>query len=248
MGHYPSPLATHMSESKKSRLAAHAQRWEEFANKDPYFYILTNNDFVYTTEEGQKRFFDTGEKTCECMLSAVKDLLPSCDQALEFGCGIGRLALPHAQRFREVIAVDISPTMLRRLSEIAERSQVRNIKPKLAGENWAPPGTVDYAYSLYVFQHISEYSVIEDAIKKVAICLRAEGVAQLQFDTRPSSLAYRIRNRVPDPLLPRTWRTAVRRIRRRPEQIRETLATRGLRIETEYKPSTREHTFIVRKI
>lgn len=91
---------------------------------------------------------------------------------LEFGCGIGRLALPHAQRFREVIAVDICPTMLTRLSEFAERNQLRNIKPKLVGEDWAPPGTVDYAYSLYVFQHIPEYSVIEDAIQKVATCLR----------------------------------------------------------------------------
>lgn len=236
-----------MSESKGSRLAAHAQRWGEFANKNPHFYILTNNGFDYSTEEGQKRFFDTGEETCKCMLSAVKDLLPSCDWALEFGCGVGRLVLPHAQRFRGVIAVDISPTMLSRLSEIAERNQVRNIKPKLAGEDWAPPGTVDYAYSLFVFQHIPWYSVIEDAIKKVAICLRAKGVAQLQFDTRPSGLAYRIRNRVPDPLLPRTWRTAIRRIRRRPEQIRETLATCGLLILRESKPSTREHTFIVRK-
>lgn len=236
-----------MAESKASRLAAHAQRWEEFANENPHFYILTNNDFDYSTEEGEKRFFDTGERTCKYMLSAVEDLLPSCDWALEFGCGIGRLALPHAQRFREVIAVDISPTMLSRLSEVAERNQVRNIKPKLAGEDWAPPGTVDYAYSLYVFQHIPEYSVIEDAIKKVAICLTAEGVAQLQFDTRPCSLAYRIRNRVPDFLLPRTWRTAIRCVRRRPEQIRETLATCGLLIWREWKPSTREHTFIVRK-
>jgi hypothetical protein len=61
-----------MSESKGSRLAAHAQHWGKFADKNPHFYIRTNNDFDYSTEEGQKRFFDTGEETCNACFPRLK--------------------------------------------------------------------------------------------------------------------------------------------------------------------------------
>ena len=41
-------------------------------------------------------------------------------------------------------------------------------------------------------------------------------MALLQFDTRRASLSYRLRNALPDPLLPRPWRRGIRRIRHPP--------------------------------
>ena len=108
-------------------------------------------------------------------------------------------------------------------------------------------GTVSYAYSFLVFQHIADFEIIDNYIKRIAGCLKENGIAQLQFDTRSKSLIYKIRNNLPDFLLPKNQRKGIRRIRRNPKMLRNAFHEYELQIEKEIKPGTATHTFVLKK-
>jgi cyclopropane fatty-acyl-phospholipid synthase-like methyltransferase len=167
--------------------------------------------------------------------------------ALEIGCGIGRLTLPVARRFDRVIAVDVAPTMLRRLSESCAARGVTNVEPALAGDAWHHRGVVDFAYSRIVFQHIADWDVIADYLRRIADCLADDGVLYAQFDTRPATALYRIKTALPDAVLPRTWRRGVRRIRRVAPRIVEVARTLALEPVLERGAGTFDTEFVFRR-
>ena len=45
-------------------------------------------------------------------------------RTLDFGCGVGRVAIPLARRFEHVVGLDVSPGMLTRAAEAAQRQGV----------------------------------------------------------------------------------------------------------------------------
>ena len=92
-------------------------RFDEFAAREPYFAILTAPRFLKAnlTPEHEREFFASGEMLVEWMFSVIEaGLSPQFApmSSLEYGCGIGRLALPLARRAGSVTAVDRSPVML----------------------------------------------------------------------------------------------------------------------------------------
>jgi cyclopropane fatty-acyl-phospholipid synthase-like methyltransferase len=133
--------------------------------------------------------------------------------ALEIGCGMGRLTLPHAAHFKEVVAVDISATMLKELNKKAEEEGLCNIQTFERQSSW-DNGPISYAYSYLVFQHIADLCEIKNYLEKIAGCLKKNGIAQFQFDTRAPDMPYRLRNYVPDALLPKNQKKGIRRLRR----------------------------------
>ena len=52
--------------------------------------------------------------------------------ALDYGCGVGRLTLPLAERCEHVYGVDVSPSMLREAARNAARMGLPNVE-------WVPP-------------------------------------------------------------------------------------------------------------
>jgi hypothetical protein len=108
-------------------------------------------------------------------------------------------------------------------------------------------GRIDFLYSLLVFQHIPEMAMIEGYLHVIGVLLAKNGIAFLQFDTRPESFAYQIKTRMPDLLLPRFWRKGIRRIRRYPEEIEKAVGKAGLEIAGELTPFTSYHRYILRK-
>lgn len=177
------------------------KKWEVFANDNAEYYVDTKI-LDYPVEERKERFFKSGQKFTSMTLGWVEDLLPDNKRALEIGAGVGRLTLPHANTFAEVIAVDISQTMLEKLNINAQDTHLDGIKTFLPEGEWDEQ-KVSYAYSYLVFQHIEDPEVIESYIKRIAGCLKNNGIAQLQFDTRPQSIWYKLRNIIPDFLLPK---------------------------------------------
>jgi cyclopropane fatty-acyl-phospholipid synthase-like methyltransferase len=90
---------------------------------------------------------------------------------VEIGCGIGRLAVPMARRFDEVVAVDIAPTMLDKLAEHARAAGVDNVHGFLDGQPWYARGPADLVYSLVAFQHIENWLEIVRYVARIAACL-----------------------------------------------------------------------------
>ena len=225
------------------------RQWQRFAEADPYLYILT------TMKRSDPRvFWQSGEQI------VTKELLPLVHEhavrpfvALEIGSGIGRIALPLSRHFREMIGVDIAAGMVTRATTFARDNTVQNVSfiPISGPEDFLRKvcysvGKCDLLYSLLVFQHIPDFPMIEGYLHVVRVLLHPQGIAYLQFDTRPQDLLYRLKTRLPDFLLPRFWRRGIRRIRRTPQKIEACIRRAGLEIVSELTPQTAYHRYVLR--
>jgi SAM-dependent methyltransferase len=225
-------------------------RWDQFARIDAYTYIMT-----HLPQGDREAFWQSGETVVSQELLPVihKNAVP-LGTALEIGCGVGRLAFPMAHCFEQVLGLDISGEMVRQATALTVEKNVVNARfftladyERHPGDFGLAEGSVDFAYSLIVFQHIADFRAIKNYIELVRFVLSPEGVAYLQFDTRPQGITYRLKNVLPDFLLPRFLRRGIRRIRRRVEELESSFADCGLSIIENLGPSTEYNRYVLRK-
>jgi len=132
--------------------------WEEVAQTDPYWGVLTSDQFLGTglDEDTERAFFASGEVHIAHVLDVIRqrlapDFAPT--SSLDYGCGVGRLLLPLAARAERVIGVDVSSSMMAKAAShlaAAGYPQVKLIKP----EQLATVEPVDLIHSTIVLQHI----------------------------------------------------------------------------------------------
>ena len=134
--------------------------WETFAQKDPYWAVLSSDDFRSENidDEALVRFFRSGENYIDHVFDAISKQLGRSFQparALDFGCGVGRLAIPLAARSAHVVGVDISETMLQLGRHHAEELNLANVE-FIRGDDTLSlvEGPFDFINSYIVLQHI----------------------------------------------------------------------------------------------
>jgi SAM-dependent methyltransferase len=230
------------AQPQESEMAHEHEKWEQFARENPDYYVYTPKVLASDTAEP---FFLHGERLVSRILADVGALLPGREAALELGCGTGRLAIYMSKHFASLTAVDVAPSMLSRLAQNCERFGINNVQTARALQPWEVL-PVDFLYSAQVFQHIEDFALIDAYLPRIARSLGRTGIGYLHFDTRPRTVAYRLRRVVPDPLLPRAWRRSIRRTRRNREDLMERLQFYGLEVIAEHDPNTDWHVFIVR--
>lgn len=218
--------------------------WERLARENAEFYIATW-DVDFSDPEAMARFFESGRSEAMTILEECAPWLRGRAAALEIGCGVGRLTIPMAREFREVLAIDIAPTMLERLRANCAREGITNVVPLLSNER-PPAKRVDLVYSRIVLQHIEHEGEVRRYLELVAAILEPDGIAHLHFDTRPAGIFYRARALVPDRFLRRTWRRGIRRVRRSRARVAALAAAAGLEIVKELRPCSAEHVFLLR--
>jgi len=76
------------------------------------------------------------------------------DSVLDFGCGVGRVTQAMAKLSRRAVGVDVSPTMLKRAADHAEKSGITNIEWQLSRDFVAACEAFDLVHSFLVFQHM----------------------------------------------------------------------------------------------
>jgi SAM-dependent methyltransferase len=184
--------------------------WEEFARREPYFAILTEERFLSDKldDDALREFFASGERDVE-FLSRFAN--PHLRDVLDFGCGAGRLTLAWAKRADHVVGYDAAPTMI----EIARKhaAGVSNVEyvTALGGE-------FDLICSLIVFQHIPVREG-EAIFARLLSMLRPGGVAMIELAfTRPGGAIKRFarRLRASSPLVHRIAQIVTRDRRRLP--------------------------------
>jgi len=220
-------------------------RWENFAREDAEYYVLTDIGRG-ADDDALQEFFATGEGEAARIMTRCDAHLGEHNLAIEIGCGVGRVAVPMSKRFKRIVGVDVAPTMLAKLRDNAERAGAA-VETKLVHEAWDEPDRADLVYSVLVFQHIPSLDTIASYLHRTARSLKLRGVGYLQFDTRPRTVPYRLRNTLPDAVLPGQWRRGLRRIRRDSEVVRRLLRDAGLAIVDEATPDSDAHVFVVRR-
>src|SRR5437870_4916423 len=89
--------------------------WEKFGRDDPYFGVLAEEKFTAgKIVDNRDDFFASGRSSVSQIIERFEKHFGALSRgrALDHGCGVGRLALPLAEHFDHVVALDISPSML----------------------------------------------------------------------------------------------------------------------------------------
>ncbi len=210
--------------------------WESFAQDAPYWYVDMAHD------GDMDRFWQEGRRTAHHLLEHARPHLQKTRRVVEIGCGVGRVLLPLAEHFDRAVGVDVAPTMRRLARKHAEERELplRVVEPSA---DWDDVGT-DLVVSHITFRHIDRWSVIDSYLRRTQGTLNSGGVAVLGFDTRPRSVLYRLRNALPNLLLPKAWRRGARGIRRPPAKIRSAMSEADLSIVDETDRRSANHTFV----
>jgi len=134
--------------------------WVQWGERDPYFAVITDPKYRNNqiTQAAKKEFFDTGSWHAAYVFDACRRFVDPAfapSRALDFGCGVGRVALPLAERVETVVGLDVSPAMLAEARRNAESRGVSNVEWQLSDDVLSTvQGRFDLVHSCITFQHI----------------------------------------------------------------------------------------------
>lgn len=189
--------------------------WNELAKQDPLWAVLTD-DSKKGNRWDPEQFFQTGRDEIAALMDDLAAFAPDLRRAdaLDFGCGVGRLTLALAPHFDRVVGIDIAPAML----ELAGAynpwgDRVRflvNASPDL---RVLDSGRFDLVYSRFVLQHMPS-RVAAGYLPELVRVLRPGGVLvfQLPSGAEPPVTGHPLKRRVPLPVV-RAYRRIKQRLR-----------------------------------
>ncbi len=133
--------------------------WKYFGKKNPYYGVLTDKKFLLESIDKTKKnaFFKSGQLYVHELIDKIQTYHPTMahKSMCDFGCGVGRLTLPFADYFDDVVGVDVSQEMLTEGEKAAFDAGKKNIR-------WVPSdddlsqldGPFNLVHSYIVLQHI----------------------------------------------------------------------------------------------
>lgn len=157
--------------------------WDARATKDAFYYIAS-----WRKDWDVSGFFKSGDEDYQRLVAPTLDrfgFAPAGKSMLELGCGAGRMTHAFASHFGHVTAVDVSMQMLNRAKQLFP--DVENISWKHANGadlNDTPGGSVDFAFSYLVLQHLPDESLVRGYIREMVRVLKVSGICLFQFNGR----------------------------------------------------------------
>lgn len=179
--------------------------WRKWGEIDPYFGVVSFDEFkAGRIADNRARFFDTGRREIEVVMNdiAMRYGDVARRRALDFGSGVGRLALPLAERYDDVVGVDISDAMIAEARENCVDAGVSNAQFVLSDDGLTRlAGAFDLVHSYIVLQHIPVGRGLALTAQMLSR-LAPGGVACLHYSlqrTLPPAreLVYALKHRVP---------------------------------------------------
>lgn len=157
--------------------------WNHLSRTNAFHYIKSTKnewqeeDFLSSGEQDVRELVDP------FLMRAGYD--PRDKTMLEIGCGVGRMSVAFARRFRRVEAADISAEMVAQAKERQQKLQIENIRFQVvSGQDLElySNESVDFCFSYIVFQHIPDISVILSYVREIGRVLKKGGVALFQVN------------------------------------------------------------------
>jgi SAM-dependent methyltransferase len=213
--------------------------WDRFARDDPWFFIASDRKHW-----DENDFFNTGRPVVE---QAVEWAGPNLERirALDFGCGLGRLAVHLAAPFETVDAIDLSEGMVEHARGLNLPENIRF--QSFDGERFPFAGrSFDFVFSYHVLQHVPDRALVSRYLKEVGRVLKDTGRAVLQFDSKSRGRLRSAALSLPDPLLPRNHRRFIRRYAIEPALLRRMVSSAGLETLDEHGVGTVEHFLLLK--
>lgn len=212
-----------MSGRPRTDMDAVRSTWERVGEDDPYWGVLSWEG----TEHGQwdlEAFFLEGEHEVEGFLEEAEalNLSPAFGDALDFGCGVGRLSRALGRRFTNVIGVDISRPMIEHAQRLHPPGGT-NCRFLVSAEQRLPfeAQSFDFVLTNLVLQHMPR-RLSENYVSEFIRVLRPDGLAIFQvpseLTTRSTSRHALVRTAMD--ALPSQWREEIFRRRAEPDPRR----------------------------
>jgi 2-polyprenyl-3-methyl-5-hydroxy-6-metoxy-1,4-benzoquinol methylase len=187
--------------------ARHAQSaFDDFAAREPYFAVVTAPRFLRAnlTPEHEREFFASGEILVDKIFSIIDAaLVPKFAPVsmLEYGCGVGRLAIPLSRRPGSVTAVDRSGVMLDLATREAERRGAGHIVFQTPEAFAAASRKFDLVVCYHVLQRLRRGHGLA-LIRQLVDRISADGVGVFQWPLTTGvsmgvEITRRARERVP---------------------------------------------------
>jgi SAM-dependent methyltransferase len=140
--------------------------WRALGQDQPYWGVLSHPDFrtENLTPERIEQFYASGPFHIDPIAEGLRRVTgrPPSGRALDFGCGVGRLAEAMTAHASDVTGLDISPGML---------ALARARGSKVTYTDQLPDGPFDWINSFIVFQHIPPArgeAILEDLLARLA--------------------------------------------------------------------------------
>jgi SAM-dependent methyltransferase len=161
-------------------LKATSSDWEYMARTDPLWAVCTELGPQGGSYDQLERFWASGRRDVYAALKHVEACALRIDhdgEALDFGCGLGRVSQPLAGVFARCVGVDISPTML----ELAQRFNPSPDRLTFTLNGRADlsifaDGRFVFAYSTRVLQHIPRRYALAYLGELVRVLSRDRGI------------------------------------------------------------------------
>ena len=119
------------SDQLSAMLARITAAWRRFGEREPYWSVLTRDDYLcQNIEKNLDAFYASGEDavvdTLACLARNQIDVA-GIRRAIDYGCGVGRLTLPLAERFPTVTGIDVSERHIAHARRYAADRQIENV-------------------------------------------------------------------------------------------------------------------------
>jgi ubiquinone/menaquinone biosynthesis C-methylase UbiE len=163
-------------------MSRHKQDWEDLAEIDPYWAILSSPARQFGGWD-LEAFFHQGELEFAWIMEIAARLgFPRCfDRVLDFGCGVGRVTRAMSQYFTECYGFDISERMLAKAGELNDSQRCNFV---LSGPDELavfPENHFDMVYSDVVLQHLPTQKMIEVRIADFFRITKPGGLVAFQL-------------------------------------------------------------------
>ena len=107
------------------------RQWSNLGESEPNWSVLTNQKYKRINfKKNEREFFETGRMAVETIYkfferNSEKQQQETC---IELGCGVGRITLHLAKKFKKVFAVDISKGNLEECKKNCGKQDIKNVE------------------------------------------------------------------------------------------------------------------------